>query len=118
MPSGPRHSAGVKHQHAGQPHTSVGPQDWVEVVCGPSSGTLSHVRLCAKGARHCGCCGCACRAGLGFCACAWTCGAGDLGFLQLQLRLEDEPVGSLLLVCADDVGDLAVAHGANLPGGA
>ena len=99
-------------------YASVGLQDWVKVVCGLSSGTLSHVRLCARGARCCGCCGCACRAGLGFCACAWTCGAGDLGFLQLQLRLEDEPVGSLLLVGADGVDDLVVVHGASLPCGA
>ena len=52
-------------------YASVGLQDWVKVVCGLSSGTLSHVRLCARGARCCGCCGCACRAGLGFNACAW-----------------------------------------------
>ena len=118
MPSGPRHSAGVKHQHAGQPHTSVGPQDWVEVVCGPSSGTLSHVQLCAKGARAVDAVDVRVVRGRGFVHVHEPAVAGNLGFLRLQLRLEDELVGSLLLVGADDVDVLVVAHGVNLPCGA
>ena len=85
------------------------------MVCGPSSGTLSHVRLCVKGARAVDV---RVVRGRGFVHVHEPTVAGNLGFLRLQLRLEDELVGSLLLVGADDVDDLVVAHGVNLPCGA
>ena len=88
------------------------------MVCGPSSGTLSHVRLCAKGARAVDAVDVRVVRGRGFVHVHEPTVAGNLGFLRLQLRLEDELVWSLLLVGVDGVGGRVVARDANLPRGA